>query len=61
LADPHAVQNNCQLARDGDCGLSEPSRNFIVVISDLLLPGVGTLKKGEKGRRAIAVLRLFAL
>jgi hypothetical protein len=24
LVDPHAVQNDRQLARDGDCGLSEP-------------------------------------
>src|SRR6516165_11905074 len=22
--DPHAVQNDCELARDGDCGLSQP-------------------------------------
>jgi hypothetical protein len=37
-----------------------PSRNFIVAIADLLLPGVGTLGKGSRGA-AIAVLRPFAL
>src|SRR5262249_60640388 len=34
-----------------DSPIRQPSRNFIVAIADLLLPGVGTLQEGEKGRR----------